>query len=101
MGRGRFANVSQCFVTGIMGNWRFGNGQTGIYGLDPIAISVVMYYDCAATASLILSVGNGLQGRGVHSILLCINITHISTAGNLFSDRIIGKRKRRARNNNN
>jgi len=38
------ANVSQCFVTGIVENWRFGNGQTGIiYGIDPIAISVIMY----------------------------------------------------------
>jgi len=78
MERGRFANVSQCFITGIMENWRIGNGQTGIYGIDPIAISVVMYYyDCAATASLILSVGNGRQGRGAYIIMFKICNSYI------------------------
>lgn len=77
MGCGRFANVSQCFITGIMAIRKRQNGyirHRPHCHLDRYNV----YYDCAVTA-LILSVGSGRQGCSANYILLIlfyINITH-------------------------
>lgn len=73
---GRFANVSQCFITGIMAIRKRPNGY--IRHRPHCHRDRYMYYDCAVTA-LILSVGSGRQGCSANyilSTLFYINISH-------------------------
>jgi len=77
-----------------MGNLRFGNGQTGIiYGIDPIAISVIMYNIiirlCSDGVVDLERRKRPPRPRSVYYIIIIIvhkyNYNIICTAGNLFA----------------